>query len=62
MLDVLFLLAISRRFLQGLDDEGRCRWHDADRGLTVLDGQLHGHAKTLPITGSLSNVFSDLLW
>jgi len=60
--DVLLLLAIPWRFLEGLDDERRCGWDNTDGGLTILDGELHGNAETLPVTSSLGNVFSDLLW
>ena len=61
VLDVLLLLAVPRGLLQGLDDEGGGGWDDRDGGLTVLDGELDGDTETLPVTGSLGNVFSDLL-
>ena len=40
VLDVLLLLAVTGRLLEGLDDEGRGGGNDGDGGLTVLDGQL----------------------
>ena len=61
VLDVLLLLSVSRRLLQGLDDQTRCRGDDADLGLTVLDGQLDGDSETLPVTGGLGDIFTDLL-
>ena len=60
VLDVLLLLAITWGLLEGLDDEGRGGRNDGDGGLTVLDGELHGDAKTLPVTGGFGNIFSDL--
>ena len=62
MLDVLLLLAIPWRFLEGLDDKRGCGWDNTDGSLTILDGKLHGNAEALPVTSSLGNVFSDLLW
>ena len=61
MLDVLLLLAVSGRLLKGLDDEGGSGGNDGDGGLTVLDGELHGDAKTLPVAGGLGDIFTDLL-
>ena len=55
MLNVLLLLAVPWRFFECFDDERGCRRDDADLSLTVLDGELHGHAKTLPVTGHLGN-------
>jgi hypothetical protein len=60
VLDVLLLLAVPGRLLEGLDDEGRSGGNDGDGGLTVLDGQLDGDAQTLPVTGSLGDIFTDL--
>lgn len=50
-----------RLTLQSLDDQGRSGGDDRDGGLTVLDGELDGHAETLPVAGGLGDVFSDLL-
>lgn len=61
VLDVLLLLPVTSRLLEGLDDKSRCGWDDSDGSLTVLDGQLDGNTQTLPVTGGLGNVFSDLL-
>lgn len=61
VLDVLLLLAVTRRLLEGLDDERRGGGDDRDSGLTVLDGELDGDAKTLPVAGGLGDIFTDLL-
>ena len=42
VLDVLLLLAVSRRLLEGLDNERRCGRDNGDGGLTVLDGEADG--------------------
>jgi hypothetical protein len=55
MLNVFLLLAISWRFFECLDDERGCRRDYADLSLTILDRQLHGYAKSLPVTGNLGN-------
>lgn len=47
VLDVLLLLAVTRRLLEGLDDKGRGGGHNGDSGLTVLDGQTDGDTETL---------------
>jgi len=46
VLDVLFLLTVTRRLLEGLDDERGRRWDDGDSGLTVLDGKADCDAET----------------
>jgi len=46
VLDVLLLLAVTWRLLEGLDDEGGSRWDDRDGGLTVLDGESDGDTET----------------
>lgn len=51
-----------RPTLERLDDQRRGRWDDRDGSLSVLDGELDGNSQTLPVAGSLGNVFSDLLW
>ena len=61
VLDVLHLLAITWRLLQGLDDEGGGRGNDVDGGLTVLDGQLDGDLEAFPVLGGLGDVVTDLL-
>lgn len=45
VLDVLLLLAVTGRLLEGLDDQGRGGRDDRDGGLTVLDGELDSHAQ-----------------
>merc|ERR1712061_879234 len=61
VLDVLDLLAVPWRLLQGLDDEGSSRGNDRAGGLPVLDPQLDSHLESLPVGSSLSNVISNLL-
>lgn len=61
VLDVLHLLLVTWRLLQSLDHQRRCRWHDVDLGLTILDGELHGDAKTFPVAGVLGDIFRDFL-
>jgi hypothetical protein len=59
--NVLLLLAVTGGLLERLDDERRGRGDDRNRSLTVLDRELDGHAETLPVTGRLGDVLSDLL-
>lgn len=61
VLDVLLLLAVTRRLLEGLDHEGRGGGNNGDSGLTVLDGQAHGDTETLPVTSVLGDIFTNLL-
>ena len=61
VLDVLHLLPVPGRFLESLDDESSGRGHHGTGGLSVLNLQLYGHLQTLPVTGSLGNVISNLL-
>lgn len=61
VLDVLLLLAVTRRLLEGLNDQRGSGRHDRDRGLTVLDGELDSHTETLPVTSALGNIFTNLL-
>lgn len=58
VLDVLLLLAVTRRLLQGLDDERGGRRNNGDSGLTVLDRELDGDTETLPVAGSFGNIFT----
>jgi hypothetical protein len=61
VLDVLLLFAVARGLLEGADDKGWGGGDNGDSGLTVLNRKLNSHAKTLPVAGSLGDVFSDLL-
>lgn len=45
VLDVLLLLAITGRLLEGLDDQRGSGGHNGDSGLTVLDGELDSYAQ-----------------
>jgi hypothetical protein len=47
VLDVLLLLAVTRRLLEGLNDEGGSGGHNRNLSLTVLDGELDGDTETL---------------
>jgi hypothetical protein len=47
VLDVLLLLAVTRRLLESLDDKGRGGGHNGNLGLTVLDGETDGDTETL---------------
>lgn len=47
VLDVLLLLAVARRLLEGADDQGGGSRDNGDGGLTVLDGELAGDAQAL---------------
>jgi hypothetical protein len=47
VLDVLLLLPVAGGLLEGADDERRSGGDNRDGGLTVLDGELDGHAETL---------------
>ena len=46
MLNVLLLLSVTRRLLQGLDDEGGGGWDNGDGSLSVLDGESDGDTET----------------
>ena len=60
--DVLHLLSVTLRLLEGLDDESSGRRDDRDLGLTILDGELDGDAKTFPVLrGLLGDILTDLL-
>jgi len=50
VLDVLLLLAVSRRLFEGLDDEGRGGWNNGDSGLTVLDSEPDRDTETFLLT------------
>merc|ERR1712039_129331 len=58
---ILNLLPVPGRLLQRLDDEGGGGGDHGAGGLSVLHLQLHGPLQTLPVTGGLGNVISDLL-
>ena len=61
VLDVLHLLPVPGRFLESLDDEGGSGGHHGAGGLSVLNLQLNSHLETLPVSGSLGDVISNLL-
>lgn len=59
VLDILDLLTVPWRLLQGLDDQGRSRRYNRDRRLSVLDRQLHSDLQSLPVAGRLGDVVTD---
>merc|ERR1711970_1467605 len=58
VLDVLDLLAVTRRFLESTDEKSRGAGNDADGSLTVLDRQLDGDAETFPVLGGFGSDFT----
>ena len=62
VLDVLDLLPVPGRFLEGLDDESRGRGNNLHLGLPVLDGEFDGDLESLPVLCGLGDVVTDLLW
>ena len=61
MLDVLDLLPVPGGLLEGLDDEGSGGGHHRALGLPVLDTELNSDLETLPVSGGLGDVISNLL-
>lgn len=61
VLTVLDLLAVTLGLLEGLDHHGGGRGADLDASLAILDDELAGDAKSLPVEGGLGDVFTDLL-
>merc|ERR1711981_609650 len=59
--NVLGLLPVTRRFLQGFDDGGCCSRDDGDGGLSVLNHDLDVDFDALPVFSGLLDVFSYLL-
>jgi hypothetical protein len=60
-LTVLFLLTVTERFLKSLDDQRGSRGDNGNLSLTVLNGQLNSDTKTLPVLGTLGDIFTNLL-
>ena len=52
---------MSERTFECPDDKRGGGRYDGDLGLTVLDGELHGDAQTLPRGCRFRNIFTDLL-
>lgn len=61
MLNVLLLLAVPGRLLQGLDDQASSGGHGLDASNAVLDDDLAAQTQTLEGLGLLLDVFVDLL-
>ena len=59
--NVLGLLSVSRRLLEGLEDEGTGGVHDTHFALLVLDLDLNLNLDTLPVLGGLLDIFTNLL-
>jgi hypothetical protein len=57
VLDVLLLLAVTRRLLEGLDDEGRGGGNDRDGSLTVLDAELDSDTESFLFDMLIQNTF-----
>lgn len=53
VLDVLLLLAVARRLLQGSDNQRRSSRNDRDSSLTVLDGKLDSYAQAFLLNVSV---------
>merc|ERR1719154_394443 len=62
MFDILDLLTIPGRLLEGSDNKGAGRGDNLDTGLSVLDDKFNGDLETFPVTSGLHDVISDLLW
>lgn len=61
-LTMLDLLAVTWRFLQGLNDQRGSRGHHLHTSLSVLDDELHRHLEALPVPSGFHDVFTDLFW
>jgi len=62
VLDVLHLLSVPWGLLQCLDDKSGSRRNNRAGCLPVLDLQLDGDLKSLPVGGGLGDVVTNLLW
>lgn len=51
VLDVLLLLTITRRLLEGPDDQRRSGRNNGHRSLTILNGKLDSYAQAFLISG-----------
>jgi len=57
-----YLLAVAGGLLEGLDEASSSGRNDGAGGLSVLDGELDGHAKSSPVLlGGLGDILTDLL-
>lgn len=54
VLDIFFLLAISRRLFECADDKRRCGGYNGNLGLSILDGEFDGNSKTFPVSCRLN--------
>jgi hypothetical protein len=59
--DVLLLLAVALRLLEGANDERSRRGHELDLRLAVLDSQLDGDTEALEGLGGGGDIVGDLL-
>lgn len=57
VLNVLLLLAVTRRLLECADDEGGSGRHNRHGSLSVLNGELDGHAQTFLFHALVGCVF-----
>ncbi len=49
------------RTLKSLNDKGAGGGDNGDGGLTILDCQLNGNTKTLPLRSCFRDIFTDFL-
>lgn len=61
VLDVLLLLSVALRLVEGLDDQGGSTRNNLDLSLTVLDNELDGDTKTLVVASGFGDIIGDLL-
>ena len=61
VLHILGLLSVSASLLEGFDDQWGSSGAHGDSALSVLHGDLYLNLDSLPLGGSLLDVFSDLL-
>jgi hypothetical protein len=61
VLHVLLLLSVTRTLLECLDDEGGGGGQNSDEALSVLDHHFDLNLNSAPLSGSLLDVFTDLL-
>ena len=61
MLNVLFLLTITRRFLKSLNDQASSGGFQFNSGNTIGNSELDTETETLIFKGSLGNIVLNLL-
>ncbi|VCW67872.1 unnamed protein product, partial [Gulo gulo] len=56
------LLSVSWQFLEGFDKQDRGGRSHFSLGLSVANGQFHGHPQTFRVSGFLGHVITSLFW